>query len=111
MKGYKQEIVELVGKLTPTTPPKVRSKRQKKATEQINSIVLEVKEVSNIYEMTVKIWTILEEDEGVQQLDQREEKLNVVVHDLKQRQKMMSISDMLKIMQEMKNIQEDLNTI
>jgi hypothetical protein len=29
MDSYKQEIIELVGKLTPTTPPKVRSEREK----------------------------------------------------------------------------------
>jgi hypothetical protein len=37
----------------------------------------------------VQIWTSLAEDEGIQQLDQREEKLNVAVQDLKQRQKTM----------------------
>jgi hypothetical protein len=53
----------------------------------------------------------LAEDEGIQQLDQREEKMNVTVQDLKQRQKMMSISDRLKSAQEMKNMQAYLKTI
>jgi hypothetical protein len=105
MDGYKQEIVELVGKLTPTTPPEVRSERKQQETKQTDSIALEVKEVAELYERTTQIWTSLEEDEGIQQLDQREEKMNVAVQDLKQRQKTMSISDRIKSMQEMKNMQ------
>jgi hypothetical protein len=81
MEGYKQEIVELVGKLTPTTPPEVRSEREQQETEQTDSIALEVKEIAELYERTTQIWTSLEEDEGIQQLDQREEKLNVAVQD------------------------------
>jgi hypothetical protein len=73
MEGYKQEIVELVGKLTPTTPPEVRSEREQQETEQIDSIALEVKEIAELYERTTQIWTSLEEDEGIQKLDQREE--------------------------------------
>jgi hypothetical protein len=53
----------------------------------------------------------LEEDKGIRQMDQREEIFNFAVHDLKQRQKTMSISYRLKSTQEMKNLQADLKTI
>jgi hypothetical protein len=55
--------------------------------------------------MTAHIWTSLEEDEKIQQLEQREEKLNVVVQDLKKRQKTMDISLRMKVVQELKNLQ------
>jgi hypothetical protein len=59
----------------------------------------------------VQIWTSLEEDEKVQQLDQQEEKVNTAMQDLKLRQKAMSITEILKGMQEMKNLQMELKTV
>jgi hypothetical protein len=41
--------------------------------------------VAELYDRTAHIWTSLEEDEKIQQLEQREEKLNIVVQDLKKR--------------------------
>jgi hypothetical protein len=46
MEEYKQEIVELVGNMTPTTPPEVRSEREQQVTEQAYLLALEVKEIS-----------------------------------------------------------------
>jgi hypothetical protein len=111
MDGYKQEIIELAGKLTPTTPPEVRSEREQQETKHTYIITLEVKEVAELYERTTWIWMSLEEDEGIQQLDQREEKVNVAVQYLKQRKKEMPISERMKVAQEMKNLQEELKTI
>jgi hypothetical protein len=111
MEEYKQEIVELVGKITPTTPPEVRSEREQQATEQAYLLALEVKEITELYERTTQIWTSLAEDERIQKLEQREEKLNVAVQDLKQRQKTMAISLRLRVMQEMKNLQAEVKTI
>jgi hypothetical protein len=34
MDGYKQEIRELVEKMTPTTPPEVRTEREQQATKK-----------------------------------------------------------------------------
>jgi hypothetical protein len=45
------------------------------------------------------------EDEKIQQIDQREEKINAIVKDIKKRHKTISISDSLKSMQEMKKLQ------
>jgi hypothetical protein len=63
-----------------------------------------------LYDRTVHIWTSLEEDERIQQLDQRQEKVTTKVHDLKQRQKAMAILERMKSAQEMKNLQEELKT-
>jgi hypothetical protein len=52
--------------MMPTTPPRVISEREKQSKEKIEHIALEVKELAKIYERTAKIWTILEEDEGIQ---------------------------------------------
>jgi hypothetical protein len=57
-----------------------------------------------MYDRTVKIWTILEEDERIYQLEQREEKLNIAVWDLRLWKKTMAISLRLRRLQKMKNI-------
>jgi hypothetical protein len=67
--------------------------------------------VAELYNRTAQIWTSLEEDEKIQQLEQREEKLNVVVQDLKKRQKTMDISLRMKATQELKNLQEEVKTV
>jgi hypothetical protein len=46
MEEYKQEIIELVGKITPKKPPKVRSEREEQSIEQTTHIALEVKEMT-----------------------------------------------------------------
>jgi hypothetical protein len=46
MDGYKQEIRELVEKMTPTTPPEVRSERNNKPKTNISFLHLEVKEIT-----------------------------------------------------------------
>jgi ABC-type Mn2+/Zn2+ transport system ATPase subunit len=56
----------------------------------------EAREVAELLDRTAHIWTILEEDEKVQQLDQQEEKINDAIHELKQRQKTMIITEHLK---------------
>jgi hypothetical protein len=49
----------LVGKITPTTPPKVRLEREQHETEQADKIVLEFKELAWIYDSTAGIWMIM----------------------------------------------------
>jgi len=71
MERYKKEKAELIEKLTPRTLQEVRELRDKEATSHIDSIAHEVKEVSELYDKIVHIWTSLEEDERIQQLDQR----------------------------------------
>jgi hypothetical protein len=51
----------------------VRELREKEATVHIDSIAQEEKEVAELYDRTAHIWTSLEEDERIQQLEQREE--------------------------------------
>jgi hypothetical protein len=59
MDGYKQMIRQLVENLKPTTPLEVKSEREKQATEHTDFIMLEVKEVVELYERTAQIWTSL----------------------------------------------------
>jgi hypothetical protein len=73
--------------------------------------MMEVKEVVELYERTVWIWMILEQDEGIHQLDQREDKVNIVVQYLKQRKKEMPISKRMKAAWEMKSLQAELKKI
>jgi hypothetical protein len=87
------------------TPTEVRSEREKHETKHTDIIALEVKEVEEISESTTQIWMRLEENNGIQQLDQREEKVNATVQYLKQRYKTMPISKRMKAAQEMKNMQ------
>jgi hypothetical protein len=63
---------------------------------------------ADLFEKATQLWTKLEEDEQVQQWDQEEERLSVVVQDLKQRQKIMSITEHVKGVQVMKKMQEKL---
>jgi hypothetical protein len=48
MEEYKQEIRELVEKITPTTPPEVRSEREDKSIEQTTHFALEVNEIEDV---------------------------------------------------------------
>jgi len=49
-----------------------------------------------LYNKTTKIWTSLEKDENIQQLEKREEKMNMEVQDLNKIQKKMNISLIMK---------------
>jgi hypothetical protein len=44
----------------------------------------EAREVEELFDRTTQIWTILEEDEKVQQWDQQEERINASIQELKQ---------------------------
>jgi hypothetical protein len=63
MEKYKKEITELTKNSTPSTSPKVREKMEHDATLHIDNIAQEAKDVQELYEITIQIWTILEEDE------------------------------------------------
>jgi hypothetical protein len=70
LKYYKKEIEELKEKLTTTTPPEVIAEREKHATLEIEIIEREAKKVKKNLTGPRKLWTMLEEDEKFQQLDQ-----------------------------------------
>jgi hypothetical protein len=40
-----------------------------------STVLQEAKEVQELYDITAQIWTSLEEDEKIQQLDQKQEKI------------------------------------
>jgi hypothetical protein len=70
---YKKYLVELIEKLTPSTLPKVRELTEQEATAHIDRIEYEVKEVAELYDRTMHIWTSVEQDERIQQLDKIKE--------------------------------------
>jgi DNA repair exonuclease SbcCD ATPase subunit len=108
---YKQEIEELKERLNPMTPPEVREQREQESSLQITEMEKEARKVEELFDRTTQIWTILEEDEKVQQWDQEEETINASIQELKQRQKTMSITERLKGTQDMKKLQTELKTV
>jgi hypothetical protein len=61
-----------------------------------------------LFDRETQLWTKLEEDQQVQHWDQEEEKISATIQDLKQRQKMMKITEHLKGVQDMKKLQAEL---
>jgi hypothetical protein len=83
IEGYRQKIEEIKEKLNPTTPPKIREKREQQSALHIVDIAKEAREVIELFDKIVHIWTILEEAEKVQQLDQQEDKISASIKELK----------------------------
>jgi hypothetical protein len=71
---YRQEIEELKEKLTPTTPPEVREQRKQEAALQLAELEKHVSTTEELFDRVMQLWTMLEEDEQVQQWDQEEER-------------------------------------
>jgi plasmid maintenance system antidote protein VapI len=63
-----------------------------------------IQEITKLYDRSMQLWTNLQEDEKLQQLEQKEEGVNTTVQELKKRKKAMNISDRLKSAQELKNL-------
>jgi hypothetical protein len=68
----------------------------------------QVSAVVDLFDRAAQLWTVLEEDEQVQQWDQEEGKISATIQDLKQRQKTMTITEHLKGAQDMKKLQAEL---
>jgi exonuclease VII large subunit len=83
LEDYKKEIEELKEKLTPTTPPEVTAEREQQEALQIEMMEREAKKVTKLFDRTAQLWTMLEEDDKVQQLDQQEDKINTAMQELK----------------------------
>jgi hypothetical protein len=105
---YRQEIENLWEQLIPTTPPEVKEKRKQEATGQMEEMERQVSTTVDLFDRETQLWTKLEEDQQVQQWDQEEEKISATIQDLKQRQKMMKITEHLKGVQDMKKLQAEL---
>jgi hypothetical protein len=70
----------------------------------IDSIALEAKEVEELYDMNSQMWTNMEEDDKIQQLDQKQEKITAYIQDLKNNKKSMDILERMRSVQDMKNL-------
>jgi hypothetical protein len=111
METYRIQITELTELLVPSTPPEVRIQREQEATGHTESIALIIQEITELYNKSAQLWTNLQEDGKLQELDQKEEGINTVMQELKQKKKTMTIPDRLKSAQEMKNLQAELKSI
>jgi hypothetical protein len=105
LEDYKKEIEELKEKLTPTTPLEFVDEREQQASLQVEMMQKEVEKVTQLFDRTSQLWTMLEEDDKVQQLDQQEEVINTAIQEMKQRKNSMSITKRVKGAQEMKTLQ------
>jgi plasmid maintenance system antidote protein VapI len=50
-----------------------------------------IKEIIDLHNKSAHLWMNLQEDEKLQELEQKEEGVNIVLQDLKQRKKVMKI--------------------
>jgi hypothetical protein len=71
MEAYRAHIAELMDLLVPTTPPEVRTQREKEVTSHMESIVLIIQEITELYNKSVQLWTNLQEDGKLQELDKK----------------------------------------
>jgi hypothetical protein len=51
----------------------------------------EVEKVIQLFDKIAQLWTMLEEDDRIHQLDQQEEAINIAIQELKQRKNSMRI--------------------
>jgi len=79
IEGYRQKNKEIKEKLNTTTSPEIQEKREQKYALHIVEIEKEAREVIELFDKIVHIWTILEEDGKVQQLDQQQEKISTSI--------------------------------
>jgi hypothetical protein len=59
----------------------------------IENMAQSIKEVTKLYKKSAQLWTSLHEDEKLQALEQKKERVNIVAHDLKKKRKEMNIHD------------------
>jgi hypothetical protein len=111
METYISHIIELIELLAPRTPPELRTQREQEVTGHMERIALIIEEIIELYNKITHLWKNLQEDGKLQELDQKEEGVNTPMQELKQKQKVMTISDRLKSAQEMKNLQAKMKTI
>jgi hypothetical protein len=87
MENYRSHITELMELLAPSTPPKVRTQREQEVTSHKESIVQSIQEITELYNKSAQLWTNLQEDEKLQELEQKEEGVNTAVQELKQKKR------------------------
>jgi hypothetical protein len=108
---YKAHIAELTNLLVPTTPPKVRTQREKEAIGHTESIALSIQESIELYNKSAQLWIDLQEDGKLQELEKKEVGSNTTLQELKQKKKMMTIPNKLRSAQEMKKLEAEMKTI
>jgi plasmid maintenance system antidote protein VapI len=79
MENYKSHITELMALLKPRTPLEVRSQREQEVTGHKENIAHRFKEIVELYDKSTQLWTNLQEDKKLQELERKEEGVNTVV--------------------------------
>jgi archaellum component FlaC len=71
LEEYKKEIKDLKEKLTPTTRPKFMDEREQQVDLQVEMMEKQAEKVTQLFNRTMQLWTILEENDRVQQTNKR----------------------------------------
>ena len=80
---YKEKIKELEERATPTTPLEVRVQWEHEATTTTEDINWRIQRVIDLLEKSTQMWTHLLEDESLQELQERENKLHTTMAKVK----------------------------
>ena len=91
MENYKIHITDLMAQLSLRTSQEVSSQREKEVPRHMESMVQSIKDIVELYDKSTQLWTSLQEDENLQALEHKEERINTTVYEMKQKQKAMKI--------------------
>jgi hypothetical protein len=84
LQEYKERIKELEDRAVPTTLLTVRVQREKDMTIVVENIVQNIHRVEELLDKRGQLWTELLEYGSLQDLKKKEDKLHVVMEDVKQ---------------------------
>jgi hypothetical protein len=107
LEQYKNQIKELEEHALPTTPPEVTVQRDQDTTVSTENIALDIQKMTELLEKSGQLWTQLQEDGSLQELQGKEDRVHVAMVELKQKQKMMSLPEKIKTAAEMKSLQSE----
>ena len=107
---YQKEIETLRGQIRPTTPQAVKEQRKQEATIQLQELEKQVSTAADMLDKEAQLWTRMEEDPWDQHWDKEEERINVMIQELKKHHKNIPIPERVNGMQELKKIQAELIT-
>jgi plasmid maintenance system antidote protein VapI len=76
---FRSHITELMELLQPFTPLEVISQREYDVTGNKESIAQSIQEITKLYDRSAQFWMNLQENEKLQELDKKEEGMNIAV--------------------------------
>jgi hypothetical protein len=102
---YKEKIKELEERVTSTTPLEVRVQQEQEATTATEDIGQSIQIVTELLNKSAQLWTHLLEDGSLQELQEKESKIHAIMEEVKQRQKIISLPEKIKMTTEEKVLQ------